>query len=144
VHRKVHRIPYPLFFQWFLCTVQAKKPCPACMEFAPGTDWPDPTDRIEAAGTAGAVTLPGPEADPGTEGGRQNPSLAPGNAAGRTLVPIERNAGRRRLMLSRPLAQNRHKTDGESVVFSWIYMRATKNLLAAQSVQNGIGRLLPS
>ncbi len=44
----------------------------------------------------------------------------------------------------RPLAQNRHKTDGESVVFSWTYMRATKDLLAAQSVQNGIRRFLPS
>lgn len=44
-------------------------------------------------------------------------------------------------MLFRPLAQNRHKTDGEPVVFSWTYMRAIKDLLAAQ---NGIWTSLPS
>ena len=44
----------------------------------------------------------------------------------------------------RHLAQNRHKTGGASVVFSWTYMRAIKGLLAAQSVQYGIGRFLPS
>jgi hypothetical protein len=31
VHSQVHRIPYPFLFQWFLCTAQAKKPCPACI-----------------------------------------------------------------------------------------------------------------
>jgi hypothetical protein len=34
VHSKVHRIPHPLLFQWFLCTLQAKKRCPACIGFA--------------------------------------------------------------------------------------------------------------
>ena len=29
--KTVHRIPYPFLFQWFLCTAQAKKPCPACI-----------------------------------------------------------------------------------------------------------------
>lgn len=47
VHSKVHRITFPLLFQWFLCTVQAKRPCLGCIEFAPGTDRPDLGDRIE-------------------------------------------------------------------------------------------------
>jgi hypothetical protein len=47
-------------------------------------------------------------------------------------------------MLSRSLAQNRHKTGGEFVVFSRTYMRAIKTLLAAQPIQNGIWRSLPS
>ena len=47
-------------------------------------------------------------------------------------------------MLFRPLAQNRHKTGYESIVFSSIYMRATRNQLAAQSAQEGLGRLLPA
>jgi hypothetical protein len=36
-----------------------------------------------------------------------------------------------------PLAQNRHKTDGEFIVFSWTYMRMIKSQSAAQSAQNG-------
>ena len=64
--------------------------------------------------------------------------------AGRTLVPIERNAGRRRLMLSLPFgtkpAQNGWRIHR---VFMDLYARG-KKLLAAQSVQNGIGRFLPS
>ena len=47
-------------------------------------------------------------------------------------------------MLFQPLAQNGHKTDGEPLVFSWIYMHAIKNLLTARSVQNGIWRSLSS
>ena len=42
------------------------------------------------------------------------------------------------------LAQNRHKTGGEAIVFPSIYMNAIKNQLATQSAQNGLGRLLPS
>jgi hypothetical protein len=34
VHSKVHRIPRPFLFQWFLCTAQAKKLCLACIGFA--------------------------------------------------------------------------------------------------------------
>lgn len=47
MHSKVHRITFPLLFQWFLCTVQAKRPCVGCIEFAPRTDRPDLGDRIE-------------------------------------------------------------------------------------------------
>ena len=46
-------------------------------------------------------------------------------------------------MLFQLLAQNRHKTGDESVVFSSIYMRAIKNQLAAQLAQNELRRWLP-
>jgi hypothetical protein len=42
------------------------------------------------------------------------------------------------------LAQNRHKTGGEPIVFSSGYMNAIKIQLATQSAQNGLGGLLPS
>jgi hypothetical protein len=47
-------------------------------------------------------------------------------------------------MLFQSLAQNRHKTGDESIVFSSIYMRAIKSQWAAQLAQNGLERLLPS
>jgi len=46
VHSRVHRITFPLLFQWFLCTVHAKRPCLGCIEFAPRTDRPDLGDQI--------------------------------------------------------------------------------------------------
>ena len=42
--------------------------------------------------------------------------------------PSNATPGRRRLMPFRPLAQNRHKTDGESIVFSRTYMRGPKKV----------------
>lgn len=47
MHSKVHRITFPLLFQWFLCTVQAKRPRLGCIESAARTDRPDLGDRIE-------------------------------------------------------------------------------------------------
>jgi hypothetical protein len=42
-------------------------------------------------------------------------------------------------MLFRPLAQNRHKTGYESIVFSSIYMRATKTNWRHNRLKRGSG-----
>lgn len=47
MHRKVHRNPHSLLFQWLLCTAQAKEPCPPCIGFALQAERSDTADRIE-------------------------------------------------------------------------------------------------